>query len=427
MLNILMITKYKQAFTLIEIIIALTLVAVFITLPVLAYGSYAKTSRDTQRKNDVNKIQSALELYKANTGSYPSEDTWKDVLVDGGYLSEIPEDLYDGRAAPGDNGLAYGYAYQNIDNGFSYQLSARLENNDPNHPDGTYYIVGPGGAGIASAAIVPNNFGTGFPSPTMVGSSNLPPSQLATNTPTPIVSPTVASTNAPAASNTVAPSNSIAPSNTTTPPSPTPRKCWGINGNCDAACTVSSYATVATYSSCTAASCWRYNNTKCNYFNSYKEGFANSSNCSSNSIFFQTPEANGSSLCSSNGTGSCYYPAPEGDTYTYTTSTALYLKTFPAGTCSYFNTYSAGTKQSYVSFVRPSSCTWGANATACGVTLATSAGSKRYITASSCATNGSGNCYKATSPTVGYDGTQNANNCTQRTYYTMTPCTYYAN
>jgi prepilin-type N-terminal cleavage/methylation domain-containing protein len=42
--------KISRGFTLIEIIIAITLIAFFVTLPILAYSSYLKKTRDAQRK-----------------------------------------------------------------------------------------------------------------------------------------------------------------------------------------------------------------------------------------------------------------------------------------------------------------------------------------------------------------------------------------
>ena len=65
---------HDRGFTLLEIIIAISLIAFFITLPILAYSSYLKKTRDTQRKNSVNQIQSALEIYRANNGKYPPTD-----------------------------------------------------------------------------------------------------------------------------------------------------------------------------------------------------------------------------------------------------------------------------------------------------------------------------------------------------------------
>jgi general secretion pathway protein G len=118
----------KAGFTLIEIIIAMTLIAIFVTIPVFAYSSFTRSSRDTQRKNDINKIQGALEQYRANNGKYPPKETWLEDLVSGGYLPEIPTDPRDGQTVGDDSNLLYGYAYEVSDDGQTFQLTSLLEN-----------------------------------------------------------------------------------------------------------------------------------------------------------------------------------------------------------------------------------------------------------------------------------------------------------
>lgn len=124
--------KFGQlnAFSLIEIIIAIAIIAIFITLPVLAYSNYAKNSRDEKRKGDVLKVAQALEQYKAERGTYPIN---LEELVSQGYLPELPIDPKNEQDADGDSGtLAYGYDYNS--DGVTYSLSAILEETED--PDG---------------------------------------------------------------------------------------------------------------------------------------------------------------------------------------------------------------------------------------------------------------------------------------------------
>jgi prepilin-type N-terminal cleavage/methylation domain-containing protein len=126
----------RTGFSLIEIVIAISLVAIFVTLPSLAFTNYLKQSRDEKRKSDVNKIQSALEAYKAENGVYPED---LDVLVEEGYMSEIPQDPMQGQDVPGTNGTEqFGYEYNLSPDGLSYELSSRLEGKT---------VGGPGGSG----------------------------------------------------------------------------------------------------------------------------------------------------------------------------------------------------------------------------------------------------------------------------------------
>lgn len=134
----------RRGFTLTEILIALGIVIVFITLPALTYGSYLKKVRDLRRKSDVNSIQQALEQYRANNGLYPTEETWKDVLVEGGYIATIPNDPKEGEPVPNETGLTYEYVYISNPQENTYQLRAFLEGTTDQSGTG-YYVVSPVG------------------------------------------------------------------------------------------------------------------------------------------------------------------------------------------------------------------------------------------------------------------------------------------
>ncbi|MCX7997233.1 MAG: prepilin-type N-terminal cleavage/methylation domain-containing protein [Patescibacteria group bacterium] len=182
-------TGFSKGFTLIEILIALSIVAILIALPVVAYSNFSRQARDTQRKNDLNKLQGALEQYRANEGRYPEQANWLQTLVSGGYLSEIVKDSYEGREA-GDTGLFYGYEYLLSEDGQSYSLRTLLEGGENRAEDElVYYTVNPEGPKILK--ITPGGGGpvTNTPPPR--------PTQLPTvtvggpsRTPTPSRSPT---------------------------------------------------------------------------------------------------------------------------------------------------------------------------------------------------------------------------------------------
>ncbi len=180
----------SRAFTLIEIIIAITIIGVFVTLPVLAYSNFNKNSRDSLRKNDINKVQSALELYKANTGKYPSQLSWMQELVDAGYLPEIPSDPKDGQDS---DGVTFGYNYSVTTDGLYYELSALLESGDGNEKE--YYVVSPGGPGKIGVITPGNNLLTGFPTTTLIAQS--PTAPFTTKSPTPTSTPTFTPTTTP--------------------------------------------------------------------------------------------------------------------------------------------------------------------------------------------------------------------------------------
>lgn len=184
-------TNRKAGFTLIEIIIAMTLIAIFVTIPVFAYSSFTRSSRDTQRKNDINKIQGALEQYRANNGKYPPKETWLEDLVSGGYLPEIPTDPRNGQSVGDSSNLEYTYAYDVSDDGQTFELTSVLENPEaggPGNPnEKSVYVVHPEGPkiayttpGIEGDPILPTT--TGIAAPTIPFASRTP---TPTRTPTP--------------------------------------------------------------------------------------------------------------------------------------------------------------------------------------------------------------------------------------------------
>ena len=146
--------SYRNGFTLTEIIIAIALVVIFVTLPSLSYANFLKKSRDTQRRTDLNNIHTALEMYKTANGVYPEE--LDELLEPPGYLNEVPKDPKDGQETSDGSGKQYGYEYESED-GRSFILYAPLEDEEGGGTEKSYYVVTPlGGQSIAQ-----------FPSPTI--------------------------------------------------------------------------------------------------------------------------------------------------------------------------------------------------------------------------------------------------------------------
>lgn len=123
----------RKGFTLIEVLVAVTIIAILISIGVVSYGSVNKRSRDAKRKGDVEQLRSALEMYRADNSFYPNTGSgaWADasglstVLVST-YLPAIPSDpkstqTYRFRATNFLGGNYYGYC-----------MSAVLESENPN-------------------------------------------------------------------------------------------------------------------------------------------------------------------------------------------------------------------------------------------------------------------------------------------------------
>jgi len=100
--------KAKSAFTLIELLIVITIIGILAALTMVSFGGAQERARDTRRKNDLDAIKKALELAKQDTpGAYyyagcnPCTSgissavvpiTGDPTLSSGGYITTIPKD-----------------------------------------------------------------------------------------------------------------------------------------------------------------------------------------------------------------------------------------------------------------------------------------------------------------------------------------------
>src|SRR3989338_8593710 len=116
----------NNGFTLMEILITLTIIGIILSIATLSFTSVRMDSRDGRRKTDLEEVRSALEQYKSNNNAYPTPGSsfglpfGQSGLLDSAsntYLQRIPQDpLYPRR----------NYYYQT--SGADYTLSTELEN-----------------------------------------------------------------------------------------------------------------------------------------------------------------------------------------------------------------------------------------------------------------------------------------------------------
>lgn len=67
--------KQRKGFTLIELLVVIAIIALLSTLAVVALNNAREKSRDAKRVSDVKQIQTALELFYADQGQYPTGTT----------------------------------------------------------------------------------------------------------------------------------------------------------------------------------------------------------------------------------------------------------------------------------------------------------------------------------------------------------------
>jgi len=99
----------NKGFTLMELLVVMTIMAVLMGLALVSYQGARRTARDGKRKSDLEEIRGALEMYRTDLDAYPGN-----LGVLGGYI-DVPVD-----PATGAN-----YFYSSSDD--AYILCAILE------------------------------------------------------------------------------------------------------------------------------------------------------------------------------------------------------------------------------------------------------------------------------------------------------------
>ena len=121
----------NKGFTLIEMLIVITIIALLASTILVGMGGARAKARDSRRIADIHNVQNALELYYAKSGTYlpgtynsdTDWDTFKDLLTGAGIgVSKVPED-------PLNDATRY-YRYGGVTDGTSYVLGALLEQSD---------------------------------------------------------------------------------------------------------------------------------------------------------------------------------------------------------------------------------------------------------------------------------------------------------
>lgn len=79
--------KVRKGFTLIELLVVIAIIGILSTLAVIALNTARQKSRDAKRVSDIKQVQTALELYFADSGNkYPIQAVAID-LGEGNYVT----------------------------------------------------------------------------------------------------------------------------------------------------------------------------------------------------------------------------------------------------------------------------------------------------------------------------------------------------
>lgn len=161
------ISKNTAGFTLVELLIAIVVIAILAAISVVAFNGIQERARDSQRKHEVQTIARALEMYYSEHGTYPIitgtyywtagyqmdgnmantfvTDSWNELEQHlSPYVEKIGSDPKNHRGLSGiGHANRYGYEYQsqpgsercNVPrrSGQTYQLYYKLESEPQTH------------------------------------------------------------------------------------------------------------------------------------------------------------------------------------------------------------------------------------------------------------------------------------------------------
>lgn len=103
--------KKNKGFTLFELLVSISIIAVMTAVAVVSFGGVSKRSRDARRMADLEKIRLALESAKQIGTTYPTSLT---TLVGGSMLQQVPTDPKN-------------YTYYFNGSAYAYTLCAQME------------------------------------------------------------------------------------------------------------------------------------------------------------------------------------------------------------------------------------------------------------------------------------------------------------
>ena len=112
--------SHRSGFTLIEILIVVSIIGMLASIVLVGLGSFRSRGRDARRAADLREVQNALELYNEKQGSYPQVSDWGE-LGDALVSAEI------GVTSIADDPLGGDHHYQYGSDGQNYVLGATIE------------------------------------------------------------------------------------------------------------------------------------------------------------------------------------------------------------------------------------------------------------------------------------------------------------
>lgn len=122
--------KKKKAFTLIELMVAMGIIAVLITMSIFGITIVQRSLRNTARRDTLESIKLALEAHYNDYGSYPTTTEFRitptAVTINGNVIADLTGAAKASATTTNSNSTRYCYIPQSG----SYQLAVDLEANE---------------------------------------------------------------------------------------------------------------------------------------------------------------------------------------------------------------------------------------------------------------------------------------------------------
>ena len=106
----------KKGFTLVEVLVVVTIIVLMTSAAIVTYTVFLKQSRDAKRKADLSQLSAALEMYRSNNDTYPTTGL-SQLTAPTIYIQSVPTD-------PKNPTYIY---YYNSSTGSDYTLATHLE------------------------------------------------------------------------------------------------------------------------------------------------------------------------------------------------------------------------------------------------------------------------------------------------------------
>lgn len=113
--------RHIQGFTLIEILVAATIIAVLTAIGLVSFSIANRNARDAKRKADLEQVRAALEIFRSDNTSYPVGTVTGNLSQVAGLSTYMTSATVSDPKDPDSQ-----YSYESVD-GSIYEICATLE------------------------------------------------------------------------------------------------------------------------------------------------------------------------------------------------------------------------------------------------------------------------------------------------------------